>query len=633
MDKNTVLGFVLIGIVLVLFTWLNKPSPEQIEAQRRYQDSIARIEQTQQAAALAKNGNKADSLAKAAADTMSLAQTEDQYGVFADAVKGENESITLQNDKMELHIDSKGGRISFARLKEYVTADSLPLVLFGKDDAKWGLTLVTANNRVLNTANLYFNPVLKTDTSLTMRLNAGQGAYLDFAYRLAKGSYMVHFDIVPHGLANILSPSYNSININWEQSIRQQEKVRKFEDQYTGLFFKYTADNVDNLSEGRDDSQDVKSRLRWIAYKDKFFSTVLIAEQGFEGAGLKSTKLETEGYLKHFSAQTSIPVDLRGQTPARLRYFFGPNQYRLLKSYDKGLSSDKQLDLEQMVPLGYSIFRWVSKYFLLPVFDFICKYVPSMGLAIFLLTLIVRLILFPLTYKSYLSGAKMRVLRPQVEAINAKYPGQDKALERQKATMALYSAAGASPMAGCLPMLIQMPVLLALYWLFPTNFDLRQQSFLWAHDLSSYDAILSWQTNIPVISSFYGNHVSLFCLLMTVVQIFYTKVTMSMNDTGQQQMPGMKVMMYLMPVMFLFILNQNASGLCYYYLVSSLITMGIMMGCRYFINEDKLLLKLEANKKKPRKKSKFAQRIEALQKQQQEVLRQQEQQKKKGKKR
>jgi YidC/Oxa1 family membrane protein insertase len=626
MDKNTVIGFVLIGAVLVIFSWLNRPTPEQLEAQRAYRDSIAAVEQARQMEIQEQQTTKPIT-ETAVPDSLLAAQRQNSFGAFASAVEGEDGYTTLENDKLELHISNKGGRIMYARLKEYVTADSLPLILFTEDGSKQDFTLVTATNRVVSTADLYFKPI-KSDSALTMRLQAEGDASIDFRYKFRPDGNMVDFDIIARNMNGILSPSANTIDMSWEQTIRQQEKVRNLEDQYTGLFYKFAADDVENLSESNDDNRRVSNRLRWIGYKDKFFSTVLISKQGFEATAFDSKKLTTEGYLKHFSTVSSLPFDLRGQEPTSMTYYFGPNQYSLLKSYDDGLPTSEQLDLEQLVPLGYSLFRWVSKYFLLPIFDFILKYVPSMGLAIFLLTLVVRIVIFPLTFKSYMSSAKMRVLRPQVEAINAKYPGQDKAMDRQKATMALYSAAGASPMAGCLPMLIQMPVLLALYWLFPTNFDLRQESFLWAKDLSSYDAIVSWETNIPLISSFYGNHVSLFCLLMVVVQIFYTKVTMSMNDTGQQQMPGMKMMMYIMPFMFLFILNQNASGLCYYYLVSSLITMAIMFGCRFFVNEEKLLAKLEANKKKPKKKSGMMKRLEEMQKKQQEILRQQEAQKK-----
>ena len=300
-----------------------------------------------------------------------------------------------------------------------------------------------------------------------------------------------------------------------------------------------------------------------------------------------------------------------------------------MKSFDKGVVAEQQLDLEKLVPLGWGIFRWVNQYFVIPLFDFLGKFIHNYGILILLMTIIVKIILFPLTYKSYMSSAKMRVLRPQVEEINAKYPGQDKAMERQKATMELYSRAGASPMSGCLPMLLQMPILIALFMFFPSAIELRHQSFLWAHDLSTYDAIFSWNKYIPIITPYFGNHISLFCLLMTITNIFYTKYNMEMTNTGQQQMPGMKAMMYMMPLMFLVFFNQYASGLTYYYFISTLITIVQTLIFRYTINADKLLAKLEANKRKPMKKSGFMKRLEEAQRAQQETLRKQQEAKKK----
>ena len=334
----------------------------------------------------------------------------------------------------------------------------------------------------------------------------------------------------------------------------------------------------------------------------------MIADEGFESATFDSKMVEADGIVKEFKTTTAVPFDLRGNEATTFRYFFGPNSYPLLKSYDKGIASDQQLDLERLVPLGASVFRWVNQYFVIPLFDFLGKYIKSYGLIIFLMTVIVKLILFPLTYKSYMSSAKMRVLRPQVEELNAKYPGQDKAVERQRATMELYSRAGASPMAG--------------------SIELRHQSFLWAHDLSTYDAIFSWNKYIPIITPYFGNHISLFCLLMTITNVIYTKYNMEMTNTGQQQMPGMKAMMYMMPLMFLVFFNQYASGLTYYYFISTLITIVQTLVFRYTINEDKLLAKLEANKKKPQKKSGFMKRLEEAQRMQQEQLKKQQEQKK-----
>ncbi|MDR1200350.1 MAG: membrane protein insertase YidC [Tannerellaceae bacterium] len=632
MDKNTVIGFLLIGVVLFAFTWLNQPSPEQVEAQRRYKDSIDRVEYVQQIEQQIQEQQaalKEDSLQNLP-DSVKNVQLQHTYGVFAEAMEGKEETITLENDLLEVRISTKGGSLEYARLKEYVTHDSLPLILFQGKESKLDFTLVTATNRVVSTAEMFFTPIKGNDpNSLTMRLNIGEGSYLDFAYSLKPNDYMLQYTIQGHGLNGILSPSANTLDLTWEQDIRQQEKGRKYEDQHTALYYKFLADDVEKLSEVKDQSEKVANRLKWIAYKDKFFATVLISQDGFEATTLDSKLVSTSAYLKRFKTITSVPFDLKGEELTSLTYYLGPNQYALLKAYDKGVEAGQELDLEELVPMGGSFFRVINQYFIIPIFDFLGKFFTSYGLIIFLLTLIVKLVLFPLTYKSYISSAKMRVLRPQVEALNEKYPGQDKAMERQKATMELYNRAGASPMSGCLPMLLQFPILIALYNFFPSSIELRQQSFLWADDLSTYDAVIHWNAQIPLISAYLGNHLSLFCILMTAVNIIYTKFNMEMMNTGQQQMPGMKMMMYMMPLMFLFFFNQSASALSYYFLVSTLITIAQTLSFRFLINEEKLLAKLEENKKKPAKKSGFMKRLEEAQKQQQEVLKKQQKNKKK----
>ncbi|SEF44941.1 membrane protein insertase YidC [Parabacteroides chinchillae] len=633
MDKNTIIGFLLIGVVLFGFSWLNQPSPEQLEAQRRYNDSIAKIEYAQQQE-LQKQENKtadAEEALESLPDSVRVARLEKSFGVFAEAMVGTDSYTVLENDLVELHLSNKGGRVSYARLKEYDTYDSKPLVLFDENDSKFNFTLVTATNRVVNTSELYFTPVKGNDpNTITMRLSTGEGSSLDFTYTLKPDDYMLSFSVKGTGMNGVLAPSTNSLDLMWQQGIIQQEKGRKFEDRYVGLYYKFISDNVEYLSESKSDSKQIPNRLRWIGYKDMFFSTVLISDTGFEATTLDSEVVPSGDILKRFKATTSVPFDLQGKESTDFRFYFGPNKFALLKSFDKDVKvEDQQLDLEKLVPLGWGIFRWVNQYFVIPLFDFLGSFIHSYGLIIFLLTLIVKIILFPLTYKSYMSSAKLRVLRPQVEEINAKYPGQDKAVERQKATMELYSRAGASPMSGCLPMLLQMPVLVALFMFFPSAIELRHQSFLWAHDLSTYDAIVSWNTQIPIISTYFGNHISLFCLLMTITNIIYTKYNMEMTNTGQQQMPGMKVMMYMMPLMFLFIFNNYASGLTYYYFISTLITIIQTLVFRYTINEDKLLAKLEANKRKPVKKSSFMKRLEEAQKVQQAQLEKQKQQKRK----
>jgi YidC/Oxa1 family membrane protein insertase len=437
---------------------------------------------------------------------------------------------------------------------------------------------------------------------------------------------MLDFEIKTSDLNGILAPSTNSLDIQWTQNMRTLEKGRKLENQYTGLYYKFLADDVEHFGEAKDEEKQLPGRIKWIGYKNKFFASILIADDSFFATLLDAKQNSTSGeYLKELGTITKVDFNLAGNETLGFRYYFGPNKYHLLKEYDKGLEADRDLNLDELVPLGYSWLRPINKYFILPIFDFLGKFFTNYGLIIFLLTLIVKTVLFPFTYKSYMSQAKMRVLKPQVDELKKKFPKKEQAMELQQATMSLYNQAGASPLSGCLPMLLPLPILIALYWLFPTSIELRQQSFLWAEDLSTYDAVISWKQNIPLITGFMGNHISLFCLLMTIVNVVYSKVNMAMTNTGQQQMPGMNMMMYMMPIMFFFFFNQSSSGLSYYFFISTLITIAQTMVFRFSINEAKLLAKLEANKKKPKKKSGFMKRLEEAQRTQQEQLRKRQQ--------
>ncbi|MDR1223735.1 MAG: membrane protein insertase YidC [Tannerella sp.] len=634
MDKNTVIGFVLIGLVLIGFSWLNRPSKEQAEARQRYQDSIASVMKEAREQAVLEQGKPEASFSEATedlSDSLRQVQVQHNFGAFADAVTGTDEVFTLENSKIEVKISSKGGRVSYARVKDALTYEKEPLILFDDNDSKFNVTFVTATNRVVNTSDLYFTPVTGSDpNSVTMHLKVGESGIVDFVYTLNPDDYMLHFTIRANGLNGILAPSTNALDIQWSQRMRTQEKGRKLENQYTGLYYKFLADDVEHFGEAKDEEKQLSNRLKWVGYKNKYFTSALIADGAFAATTL-SAKQETADarYLKDFYTTTAVAFSLTGDESIGFRYFFGPNKYKLLRSYDKGVDPDQQLELDNLVPMGYKWIRPINKYFILPIFDYLGKFMSNYGLIIFLLTLAVKLVLFPLTYKSYMSQARMRVLRPQVEALKLKFPKKEQSMELQQATMALYSSAGASPMSGCLPMLLQMPILIALYWLFPTAIELRQQGFLWAEDLSTYDAVISWNVNIPFISSFIGNHLSLFCLLMTAVNLVYTKVNMNMTNTGQQQMPGMSMMMYIMPLMFFFMFNQNSAGLSYYFLVSTLITIAQTMIFRFAINEEKLLAKLEANKKKPKKKSGFMKRLEEAQRMQQEQVRKQQKEREK----
>lgn len=635
LDKNTIIGFILIGVVLFLFTWLNRPTQEAIEAQQHYRDSLAleqaRIEALNQPAK--ETQLNAPVIPEGLSDSVRTELLRQNFSDFAVAAEGTEEFVTLENDKIEVKISSKGGKLSYARLKEYTTWDKQPLVLFdGADESDFGITMISANQRVVNTSDLYFTPIPSADgRSVVMRLAIDEGRYMDFIYTLEPDNYMLRYTIESAGLNGILAPSTHSLDFTWRQKTRKLEHGRKYEDQYTGLYYKYAADDVDKLSESKEDSKQIANRLKWIGYKNKYFATVLIADEAFTATTLESRLLTDTAHLKEFKTTTSVDFDLTARKSIGFRYFIGPNKYHLLSEYDDGVEKDHELSLDELVPMGYKWVRPINKYFVMPIFDFLSRYIANYGLIIFLLTLIVKFVLFPLTYKSYLSTAKMRVLRPQVEELKTKYPKKEQAMELQRATMELYNRAGASPMSGCLPMLLQLPILIALYGLFPTSIELRQQSFLWAKDLSTFDAVFSWNANIPLITSFMGNHISLFCLLMTIVQIIYSKINMNMSNTGQQQMPGMAMMTYMMPVMLFFMFNQASAGLSYYFLISTLITILQTISIRFMVNEEKLLAKLEENKKKPRKRAGWMERMAEMQRKQQAELERQQKQRAKQK--
>lgn len=635
LDKNTIIGFILIGVVLFLFTWLNRPTQEAIEAQQHYRDSLAleqaRIEALNRPAK--ETQLNAPVIPEGLSDSVRTELLRQNFSDFAVAAEGTEEFVTLENDKIEVKISSKGGKLSYARLKEYTTWDKQPLVLFdGADESDFGITMISANQRVVNTSDLYFTPIPSADgRSVVMKLAIDEGRYMDFIYTLEPDNYMLRYTIESAGLNGILAPSTHSLDFTWRQKTRKLEHGRKYEDQYTGLYYKYAADDVDKLSESKEDSKQIANRLKWIGYKNKYFATVLIADEAFTATTLESRLLTDTAHLKEFKTTTSVDFDLTARKSIGFRYFIGPNKYHLLSEYDDGVEKDHELSLDELVPMGYKWVRPINKYFVMPIFDFLSRYIANYGLIIFLLTLIVKFVLFPLTYKSYLSTAKMRVLRPQVEELKTKYPKKEQAMELQRATMELYNRAGASPMSGCLPMLLQLPILIALYGLFPTSIELRQQSFLWAKDLSTFDAVFSWNANIPLITSFMGNHISLFCLLMTIVQIIYSKINMNMSNTGQQQMPGMAMMTYMMPVMLFFMFNQASAGLSYYFLISTLITILQTISIRFMVNEEKLLAKLEENKKKPRKRAGWMERMAEMQRKQQAELERQQKQRAKQK--
>jgi len=631
MDKNTIIGFLLIILVMIGFSYLNKPSKEQIEAQQLYQDSIAKLRQAQideQKAATFQQQDNEVKMLEAESDSINNALLAAKFGDFAEASKGTEEYITLENDLLILKIATKGGRIFSAQLKNYSDFEKNPLVLFRDDESQFSITLVTNNNRVIETGDLFFEAMSINPLSTSLRLKAGDDASIDFVYNLHPDDYIVDFSIVPHNLNDYLASGTNSLDISWSQKMRQQEEGRRFADQHTRLTYKYLNDNIEQLSNTKNDSKSITNKLKWIGFKDQYFSSTLIAKENFNASQFKSEYFKNENYLKHYFAVTSVDFEPKDEKPIDFYYYFGPNDYNLLKQYDKTIFVGQDLQLEQLVPLGWSIFRYVNKWIVIPIFHWLNSWIANIGLSILLLTLIIKIGLFPLVYKSFMSSAKMRVMKPQIEIITSRYPGQENAMTRQQKTMELYKQVGINPMSGCIPMLLQMPILFALFQFFPTAIELRHQSFLWAPDLSTYDALIKWNVNIPFVSQFFGNHLSIFCLLMSIVNVINTKYSMDQAGTGQEQMPGMKTMMYIMPVFMLFVLNSFPAGLNYYYLISTLFTILQTIAFRYFLNEKALLAKLEANKKSvpTKKKSGFMARLEEAQRKQQALLKEQQKQ-------
>lgn len=648
MDKNTIIGLLLITAIIVAFTIYNRPSKEQIAEQKRLRDSIALVE-AQQAEIATELGSKQASTSLS--DDSVLGQGSSLSDFFRagtpynEAINDSTSEVTilanepvneeivvLENDKIRLLLNTKGGKIQSVQLKEYLHYKGDSLYLFENDqESRFNLELFNRNSLRISTENEYFTPIKSADgKTVIMRLQNSSEQYIDLVYTLPEDEYMLDFDIRISGMRNGLHPeSLANFKLNWEQKVRQQEKGRAFENRYSRIHYKYDKQDDSKLSESKNDQKELPDPIKWFAFKDQYFSAIVIADKPFNNTILTSQLLNDSEYIKNYKAEVWAPVEISTESDlisAGFKYYFGPVHYNTLKSYDDGVSNNSvKLELEEIVSLGYKWLSWVNKWFVIPVFNYFLTLNWGMGLIILILTTMVKIIISPLTYKSYISSAKMRVLRPQIQEIEKKYPGQeqDMMMKRQQATMELYSKAGVSPMSGCLPMLIQMPVLLALFFFFPSAIELRQQSFLWADDLSTFDSLISWSGNIPIITRFLGNHISIFCLLMTITNVIYTKYNMASMDTGQQTMPGMKNMPLFMSVFMFFFLNSYPSGLNYYYFLSTLITIVITLIMKKVIDEEKILAQLEENKKKPRKKSGFMARLQEAQKLQEKQAREQ----------
>jgi len=634
-DLNSLIGFVLLGAIMIWYFYNNQPTPEQIATQKaqQVQDSINRLNPV---------ADQNDVIVQSpdpstvnTTDSLAYVQTQNRLGAFAYSASlpsaKDNETV-LENELVVIKVSNKGGQITEVLLKNYKTYDKLPLYIIKDQNASLNLSFATQDNRNLQTKDLYFEPSLTTNGDnqvLSMKLKVAADKYLEYRYELKPDDYMLDFAIKSQGIESAINTSQN-INLDWKLKSFRTEKSVKYENQYTDLRYLVNGEFEYMNAMSDEDEEDVKG-LNWVSFKQQFFTSVLLAEDKFESAKLISRNLVKDEdidtvYTKQYEAY--IPLQAKnGELNYNMNMYYGPVDYAILSKYE-----GKQLD--RIVSLGWGIFRWINKYVFIPVFSFLSSFIGNYGIVIILMTIVVRIIMSPVVYKSYLSSAKMKVLRPEMQEINDKLKGKENAMKRQQETMALQRKAGVNPLSGCIPALIQMPVFFALFRFFPANIDIRQNGFLWADDLSAYDEVLSLPFKIP----FYGDHVSLFPILASVAIFFYMQMTqsqqMNMQQPAQEGMPDMqkmmKMMMWFSPIMMMFFFNSYASSLSLYYFVSNLLTIVIMLVIKHFIiDEDKIHAQIQENKKKPeKKKSAFRQKLDDAMKQAQV----QQEAKKKGKK-
>ena len=644
MNKNTLIGTVLMCLIFMAMVWTSQPSAEQLEAQRRAQDSIARLQteaiENSMNAGTAASEEPQDSLALAQADSIKQALRQQKYGNIAAAATGEEQIVNLSNNVLSVDISTKGGVLQKATLLEYENYKDEQLVLFDAKNNHQYFTFYSVYGKYITTEDIYFTPLAKTDSSVVMRLKSDDGGILDFVYRLSPDSYLLDFTIHTVNLDNIVAPTQPSLQLTWNQKLVRTELGRSFEERYSSLFYKYSGESVNDLSQTGSDSERLDGPLAWFNFKNQFFSTILASNDLFRSGSLSSNALKEDvspEYLKEYSADVEIDFTdrLKGEQIVPMTYFIGPNNYSLLRDMNDEIASrvgktNENLEIQNSIYLGWPIVRHINRWIVIPIFHFLHTFNLGYGLILLLLTIFIKLVTLPFTYKSFKSSAKMRIAQkmPEVQAINEKYPNQEDAMAKQQALMALYGKMGVNQMGGCLPMLLSWPVLIALFYFFPTSIELRGESFLWAKDLSTYDAIITWDEPIPVVNWIFHGHISLFCLIMTVVQIFYTWLMQKQNP-AQQAMPGMAMMMYLMPLFFLVFLNDYSAGLSYYYTLSLLFSIIQTYAIRASMNEDKILAEMKANLSNPNRKkggkkaSGWIARLQEIQRQQQEELRKQ----------
>lgn len=652
MNKNTIIGFLLIFAILIGYSIWVSPSEEELAEQQKERERLDSIRKVENDAKIARLDSiaKADSLLKnqssqvatLATDTLNkssdsvdvsgLTLVEKQhFGVFTNAAKGDKKEIIIENDKLKLKLSTKGGFFSYAEVKNYRTYDTNDLVLFTDETNEFSFLL--DDNR-LRSNELYYEAVIKTDRyvnqdsivisgdeelNIAMRVypDAANGQvdktkYFELDYIFSGDKYMFDMNFNINGLSSVIAPGYNSILLNWETHLTGKEKSIEQERQQSSVYYKYYDDDVDELGlRNEEDEENLDTKVKWVSFKQQFFAMTLIAENSFDEAKVEKylkDKTTLEKYLQSMKSEIEVPMEGGDLQSINMKIYFGPTKYKNLSSYE--------YQLEEQIPLGWGFFllHWINRGIVIPVFNYLSHFGWNYGIIILILTILLKIVLFPIAYKTYSSSAKMRVLKPEIDEISAKYPKKEDAMKKQQATMEFYKKAGVNPMSGCLPMLLQMPILIALFRFFPSSIELRQKSFLWADDLSAYDSIWDFPGGFEI--PFYGDHVSLFTLLMTVTTVFYTKINQQMMGNQSSAMPGMKTMLYLMPIMFLGFFNNYAAGLSYYYFLANIITFAQMFIIRRLIDEDKVRAKLKENQKKPRKKSKFQKRLEDMQKQQ-----------------
>jgi len=647
MDRNTITGLILIFVIFIGFSIYNSNRTNKamekalVEAESDYSkgdlegarslyinilkykptqaDALARLNEINLKLGNMPERQKSDSLnalkANIGESPISSSGTKsdiNQYGVFAQTAEGQNDFITLENNKIELKISLKGGRVYSARLKNYKTFDAKPLILFSGDSTVFGFNFFTSDNKAVQTNNLFFKSisdqksysVVSRPESVILRLYAGDDKYIEYKYTLAPDKYSVDFNVNFKSMEGIIASNQNSLTLDWKMYVPQQEKGRQNEETYCTVNYKYYQDDVAGLGTRQSKEtlkSDITTKLSWISFQDQFFSSIIITNDFFLNASINSTKtLASKKYLRYYTSEVGIPFGAGTSNSVNMKLYYGPSSIPILKK--------EGMQLEKIVFLGKNIIGWISRFAIIPIFNWLNRFISNFGLIILILTIIIKVVLFPLTFKSYQSQAKMQVLKPMVEELGKKFPKKEDAMKKQQATMDLYKRAGVNPMGGCLPMLLQMPILFAMFRFFPVSIELRQEHFLWATDLSTYDSILTLPFAIPM----YGSHVSLFTLLMTASTLLTMKMTGSSPGSDQ---PGMKMMMYMMPVMFMLILNNFSAGLTYYYFLANMLTYAQNMISKRFINADAVLATLEENKKKPMKKSKWQQRLEDAAKQ------------------